>query len=186
MEINDPLEFPDREEWRRWLIDNHRTEKGCWLVFLKDGNGLEYIDAVEEAICFGWIDSTVKRIDETRRAQRFTPRSRKGNWTELNKERARRQIRLGRMTPAGESVLPDLDEPFVPHAEIMRALEDDEETYRNFMNMPELYIRVRLGNMLWYVSDENEFKKKITKFAEMTKHNRMYGEWNDKGRLLEK
>lgn len=185
MEITDPFHFSDRDEWRQWLHGNHETEKGCWLIFVKDGGSLEYLDAVEEAICFGWIDSTVKKIDERRRAQRFTPRNKRGNWTELNKERARRQIRLGRLMPAGHAALPDLDAPFVPHAKIMRALKKDEEAFRNFQNLPELYIRVRLSNMLWYVSDEKEFKKKISKFVEMTKQNRIYGEWNDKGRLLE-
>ncbi len=111
MEISEILFVKDRKEWRQWLADNHSVKKEIWLVCnRKKGEGvkLSYLDAVEEAICFGWIDSTTKKIDTENTAQRFSPRRLKSNWTELNKERARRLIQTGRMTEAGMNVLPDL------------------------------------------------------------------------------
>lgn len=74
---------------------------------------VDYLDAVEEALCFGWIDSFAKRITPIERVQRFSPRRPKSNWTELHKARARRLIALGPMTNAGRATLPDLDAPFV-------------------------------------------------------------------------
>lgn len=185
MEPTNILEPSGRMEWRRWLQDNHDSEKECWLMYSEtDGiRNIEYIDAVEEALCFGWIDSTSKRMDDVR-VQRFSPRRKNSNWTELNKERCRRLIRLGLMTPAGERALPDLDAPFVVDEDIMRTISDDPETYENFVRFPELYVKVRLGNLSNYRKYEEEFERRLKRFLEHTKRNKMYGEWNDKGRLL--
>jgi uncharacterized protein YdeI (YjbR/CyaY-like superfamily) len=86
------------------LKKNHNSQKEVWLIYYKKHTGkprIPYDDAVEEAICFGWIDSTVKRLDEQKYAQKFTPRNQKSNWSELNKKRAKKMIKQGRMTEAG-------------------------------------------------------------------------------------
>jgi uncharacterized protein YdeI (YjbR/CyaY-like superfamily) len=97
MNITNTIELKDRSAWRAWLDKYHQTLTEIWL--LSDDRSeeptLTYLDAVEEAICFGWIDGIQKRFSTYELAQRFTPRKRKSNWTELNKERARRLIRLG-------------------------------------------------------------------------------------------
>jgi uncharacterized protein YdeI (YjbR/CyaY-like superfamily) len=93
-----------RDEWRAWLAEHHDTEKEVWLVSYKKHTGrpqIPYDDAVEEALCFGWIDSLVKTIDDERFAQKFTPRKEKSNWSESNKGRVRKLVREGRMTEAG-------------------------------------------------------------------------------------
>lgn len=93
-----------RDEWRNWLQAHHDTEKEIWLVYYKKHTGkpsLPYDDAVEEAICFGWIDSTVRKLDDERYMQKFTPRNSKSNWSDLNKDRARKMIEAGKMTEAG-------------------------------------------------------------------------------------
>ena len=98
----------NREEWRAWLQEHHRSEKAIWLIYYKKHTGKEripYDDAVEEALCFGWIDSTVRRIDEETYAQKFTPRNRKSDWSELNRKRAAKMIAEGKMTEAGLSRL---------------------------------------------------------------------------------
>ena len=87
-----------REKFRQWLMENSSCKKECWIA-VKRGktppvDALWYIDAVEEALCFGWIDSTVKNVDGVT-LQRFGPRTKKGRWTELNKERCRRLDKLG-------------------------------------------------------------------------------------------
>ena len=95
-----------REEWRAWLTQNHEKSKGVWLIFYKKGSGkprVPYDDAVEEALCFGWIDSNVKRIDEKKYAQKFTPRKPGSGWSESNVARVERLIKEGRMTEAGLS-----------------------------------------------------------------------------------
>ena len=94
----------DRAEWRQWLQENHATAQGVWLIYLKKASGktrVEYAEAVEEALCFGWIDSVVKPIDEFSYKQLITPRKPKSNWSKLNKERVERLIEMGLMTEAG-------------------------------------------------------------------------------------
>lgn len=95
---------PDRETWRAWLAEHHGTQTGVWLHFFKKGSGKPSIDwsaAVDEALCFGWIDSIVRRIDDTSHKQYFSPRKPKGNWSKINKEKVERLIAEGRMMPAG-------------------------------------------------------------------------------------
>jgi uncharacterized protein YdeI (YjbR/CyaY-like superfamily) len=109
MEIGETLYVRTRDEFRAWLQENHQSKREIWLVQYKKAAkkpSLNYVEAVEEAICYGWIDSTEKSIDAERYATRFSPRRPKSNWTETNKERARRMIAEGRMTEAGLAALP--------------------------------------------------------------------------------
>ncbi len=112
MEPVNLLAVRNRSEFRNWLASNHDKEKECWATVRRgrpvDDDTFWYIDAVEEALCFGWIDSTVKKLDTGAVIQRFTPRRKSSAWTELNKERCRRLERLGLMTDAGRAVLPDM------------------------------------------------------------------------------
>ena len=109
MEITLLLEFTQSQQLRDWLQENHASAKECWVVMSRAKNPmgvLPYIDVVEEALCFGWIDSTLKRLPDGRLAQRLSPRRKKSHWTELNKERCRRLIQEGKMTDAGLNVIP--------------------------------------------------------------------------------
>lgn len=102
------VEPTDRDEWRRWLSQHHATSPGVWLAVGKKGNrrtALMYDDAVEEALCFGWIDSTVRRLDEDRTKQLYTPRKPRSTWAPSNKRRVERLIAEGRMTPAGMAAI---------------------------------------------------------------------------------
>jgi uncharacterized protein YdeI (YjbR/CyaY-like superfamily) len=105
----------NRAEWRRWLEKHHASESVVWLIYYKKHTGkprVSYGDAVEEALCFGWIDSIVKRLDEDRYMQKFTPRVNPRKWSRLNLERVKKLIGQGRMTAAGMSKLPpDLTPP---------------------------------------------------------------------------
>jgi uncharacterized protein YdeI (YjbR/CyaY-like superfamily) len=97
-------EFLDRNQWDRWLEENHRSEKEVWVIIhkKKSGNiGLKYKEAVEEAICFGWIDSKMQSIDTKRFRQRFSPRRKNSIWSKNNKETAEEMIQAGKMTQAG-------------------------------------------------------------------------------------
>lgn len=109
MEIGEKLVVRSTREWRDWLARHHRDRKDIWLVFPKKGSGLRgisYDEAVEEALCFGWIDSQERGIDEKTYATRFTPRRPGGNWSASNRERVKRLLRDGRMTEAGRIILP--------------------------------------------------------------------------------
>jgi uncharacterized protein YdeI (YjbR/CyaY-like superfamily) len=109
MEIGETLYVTDRDQFRKWLIENHRIKKEIWVIKYKKSTkkpSIDYVEAVEEAICFGWIDGFEKGIDAERYAIRFSPRRPKSNWTNTNKDRARRMIAEGRMSPAGRATLP--------------------------------------------------------------------------------
>ena len=98
------VHFEDRESWRTWLNENYRDVRAVWLVFDKKHTGkrcVTYDAAVEEALCFGWIDSIIKRIDEGRYARKFTPRTNTSKWSETNLRRVKKLIGSGRMTEAG-------------------------------------------------------------------------------------
>jgi uncharacterized protein YdeI (YjbR/CyaY-like superfamily) len=100
----DPIHFAAAAAWRTWLEEHHATEDEVWLTIYKrhaTTPSVTLTEAVEEALCFGWIDSQMQPIDGDRRAQRFTPRRRRSNWSARNKERATRLIDEGRMTEAG-------------------------------------------------------------------------------------
>ena len=95
---------PDAATWRAWLEEHHNQEPGVWLFLWKKSSGkpsIDWSDAVDEALCFGWIDSTRRSVDEHSHKQYFAPRKPKGNWSKINKEKVERLIADGRMTPAG-------------------------------------------------------------------------------------
>lgn len=186
MEITNLLEAQTREELRNWLIKNSLTEKCCWVVvsIKQKANTILYLDAVEEAICFGWIDGIKKKISETQLAQRLSPRIKGSKWTELNKERARRLDRLGLMTNEGHQSLPEMRlESFQIDPVVLEALQAEEEVYANFLKFPPLYQRIRIDNIPSQEKYPELFDSRLSKFIEYTRINKMYGEWNDNGRL---
>ena len=148
------LEFVEpgsREEWRVWLKEHHTSSPGIWLAVGKKGNqvtSLDYESAVEEALCFGWIDSTVNRLDADRFKQLFTPRKRGSTWSRSNKARVERLIAEGRMTPAGLApieaarrdgswdLLEDVENLVIPE-ELARSLAADPKAERGFAAIPE-------------------------------------------------
>ena len=104
MEETEELHMTDRSSWRSWLEKNHDTKDEVWLIFYKKHTGkpnVTYDEAVEEALCFGWIDSIVKRIDDEKFARKFTPRKIRSKWSESNKKRADKMIMQGKMMRAG-------------------------------------------------------------------------------------
>ena len=188
-EVTNVLDIKTRAEFRTWLMDHVSTEKECW-VCCKRGKPVDkehfwYLDAVEEALCFGWIDSTLTKINGVS-IQRFSPRQKKSPWTELNKERVRRLEYLGMMTDAGRAVLPAMGpRSFKADPEIMQALKK-ARVWSKFKAFPPLYQRVRLYNLSFY-KDRNmkEYEPALQNLIEKTKQGKRYGEWNDYGRLLD-
>ncbi|MCU0464419.1 MAG: YdeI/OmpD-associated family protein [Anaerolineae bacterium] len=179
MEITETVYCPDREAWRTWLTTHHRTASEIWLVSYRKGSerpSVAYLHAVEEALCFGWIDGIAKRMDDERTAQRFTPRRPKSHWTELNKERARRLIAQGKMTEAGFAVLPDLSlDSFHIADDIEAALRADPQVWANFSAFPPLYQRIRIGFIEEVRRQPAVFAQRLAHFIRKTRDNKQFG-----------
>ena len=188
MKCKNLLPAKNRDELREWLIRNHKTERECWVVVKRgkptDNGTFWYVDAVEEALCFGWIDGILKKFDNGITAQKLVPRRKHSRWSELNKERCRRMEKLGKMTDAGRAVLPDMSlRRFVIDAEILSELKSDKTVWRNFCKFPALYRRVRIDT-IQIKKRSRLFQERLQKFIENTRQGKMYGQWNDNGRLI--
>src|SRR5829696_2509092 len=126
----------DRKKWRQWLRQHYKTEKEIWLVYYKKGSGkprIAYNDAVEEALCFGWIDSTVRSIDETRFAQRFSPRKPNSKYSPANKERLRSLLKKKKVIKEVRDSLGDiLEEKFVVPDDILDEIKSNKQAWKHF------------------------------------------------------
>ena len=145
----------NRAAWRRWLAKNHATSGPVWLVFAKKDSGLasvDYEEAVLEALCFGWIDSLVRRRDEKTYAQLFSPRKKGSNWSASNRARIERLEREGLITDAGRAVI-DFDASAPPPerpgasmpVELARLLEDHRDEKAFFESLAPSHRRATLG-----------------------------------------
>ena len=181
------LNVSTRAEWREWLQKNAASASYCWItVSMKPVPGkLLYLDAVEEALCAGWIDGMKQKGPDHSLLQRMSPRKQGSSWTELNKERARRLKRLGLMESAGRRALPDMGrDSFAIDPAILQKLKEDPGVYANFLGFPELYTRIRIDTIQSVKRQPELFAKRLEKFIARTRENHMYGQWHDDGRLL--
>ncbi len=187
IEIENLITVCTREEWRNWLEEHSQTARCCWVIvsMTPSADKLLYLDAVEEALCVGWIDGIKKKMSDHQLAQRFSPRSPISSWTELNKERVRRLEKLGFMKEEGRKVLPDMNPAsFQIHELIWQRLREEDQVYENFIAFPSLYRHIRIDTIQSYIHQPLVFQKRLNKFITCTRDNRMYGQWNDQGRLL--
>lgn len=176
MIVTETFHAQDQATWRHWLLQHHNSKLEIWLVTDKAQPSVLYLEAVEEALCFGWIDGVAKRIDPTRLAQRFTPRRKRSHWTELNKTRARRLIEEGKMTEAGLAVLPDLSlEGLRIAPDILEALQADPETWVHFGAFPETYKRIRIGYIEEMRRNPDVFQSRLENFLKKTRRNKQFG-----------
>ena len=177
----------NRREWRAWLARHHETAPEIWLVYYKKHSGkprIPYNDAVEEALCYGWIDSILKPIDGDRYAQRFSPRRPTSRLSAMNRERVRRLIAARRMTKAGlERIKHVFDRrtdtkrqpKWLLPADIRRRLERDPTTWKHFKRFPESYKRIRIG---WIAAARHRrviFEQRLGYFLKMTAQNKRFG-----------
>ena len=190
MEKYNIIKCKTKEEFYNWLKENHDIEKECYIeckkgiIISQNSDVLYYIDAVYVALCFGWIDSTHRVINGIR-YQRFSPRRKNSHWSELNKARCKWLIKNNLMTKSGLNVLPDLDKEFKIDKSILKLLKKDKEIWKNFNNFPELYKRIRIGNIQFMKKKSDNYNKTLKHFLEETKQNNIYGEWDDNGRLTD-
>ncbi len=186
MNLGKTLYVANRKQWRSWLAKNFAKEKEIWLIYYRKSSGklrIPYNDAVEEALCYGWIDSILKSIDKEKFAQRFTPRKPKSNLSEMNKERIRRLIKKRKMTAAGLNAISGSFDKFKNNEEkltiakdILIALKTNKPAWKNFQNFPEGYKRVRIGFIESRRRHGNEiFQKSLQHFIKMTAKNKRFG-----------
>jgi uncharacterized protein YdeI (YjbR/CyaY-like superfamily) len=186
VKLGKTLYVEDRRGWRAWLARHHRTAPEIWLIYYKKHSGrprIPYNHAVEEALCYGWIDSTTKPVDGDRWAQRFSPRRPTSRLSAMNRERVRRLIAAGRMTKAGLARIAHVFDhrrdagrraARVP-PDIRRALERDAAAWRNFRRFPASYKRIRIG---WIAAARHRpeiFAQRLRYFLKMTAQNKRFG-----------
>ncbi len=168
-----------RKEWRRWLEKNFNKEKEIWLIFPKKSSHkprIAYNDAVEEALCFGWIDSTVKKIDEQKYAQRFTPRNPKSSYSQANKERLRWLLKEKMLHPSiEENAKKIIEEKYDFPSDIIDQIKADKETWKNYQNFSAAYKRIRVAYIDAARNRPEEFKKRLKNFVNKTKENKKIG-----------
>lgn len=162
------LYVTNRDDWRRWLKENHASAKEVWLIYYKKHTSkptIPYDDAVEEALCYGWIDSIIRRIDDERYARKFTPRNEGSRWSELNKKRAKKMIKQGRMTEAGlvkikaakrngqwSKIASRIDLPKLP-VELLKALAQNKKAKKYFEQLAPSY---RKHYIFWIASAKRD------------------------------
>src|SRR5215472_11699175 len=144
------LDVRSRQRWRSWLAKHHASSPGVWLVFHKQHTGVEsipYEDAVREALCFGWIDSLIKRLDDERYALKFTPRQATSKWSDLNRKRWAELKAAGLLTSAGLAAAPTdntyAPRPVVPDlpAYIAKALKANPKAWKFFRELASTHRR---------------------------------------------
>ena len=167
----------DRSEWRKYLAEHFETASEIWFVFpvlSADEEGLSYNDAVEEALCFGWIDSTNRRLDETHCARRFTPRKKGSSYSQPNIERLIWLDAHGMIHPkVRESVLPVIRAPFEFPADIIDELKQDETVWSNYLRFSDPYKRIRIAYIEAARKRPAEFRKRLQSFIEKTRRNKL-------------
>jgi len=184
MNITRTLYVAKRKEWRAWLKRHYKTEKEIWLIYYKKQSGktrIPYEDAVEEALCFGWIDSTAKSIDDDRYAQRFSPRNPKSSYSQPNKERLRLLARKGKVAKDVLATLSKvLKEKFIIPQDILQAIKVDPQVWKNFQKYPKAYQRIRIAFVDGSRKRPEEFKKRLKYLIKMTAQNKRFGFGIDK------
>lgn len=187
MNTGKKLYFINREEWREWLQKHHLAEKAVWLIYYKkhtQQKTISYSDAVEEAICFGWIDGQVKKIDDDKYMQRYTPRRKKSLWSELNIERAKKMNKLGQMTEWGlkvyregiknHEIIPTSKNFTIP-SYFKTAVIKNKTAWDNFQNFSP---STQLMYVYWVKTAKTKEirQKRIKKTIEQLERNRKFGE----------
>ena len=177
MEPKNILYCTDRKQWRDWLIEHFETDKEVWFVFpVKEANepGVSYNDAVEEALCFGWIDGQAGTLDELHRTRRFTPRRPNSPYSRPNIERLIWLDSQGMIHPKIRAAVEDLiNEPYVFPEDILEELKKDREVWKHYSAFSEPYKRIRVAYIDAARKRPQEFQKRLDNFVKMTKENKL-------------
>ena len=170
------LHITTRAEWRNWLENNFNTQQEVWLVYAKKSTGkprIQYNDAVEEALCFGWIDSTHKTLDNDHTMQRFTPRKPKSSYSQPNIERLKW---LAQNNFIHRSLLEHVQEiisqEFIFPKDILDEIKRDKAAWNNYIKFSDSYKRLRVAYIDSARKRPEEFTKRLTNFIQKTRDNK--------------
>ncbi|MGA1822478.1 MAG: YdeI/OmpD-associated family protein [Thermoplasmatota archaeon] len=179
MDRPETLYVYERSEWRSWLQENFLKKKEIWLIYPRKSSGkprIPYNDAVEEALCFGWIDSTGKTMDDGQYMQRFTPRKPRSSYSQANKERLKWLLEKDMIHPSmADTVRTVLEEEFVFPTDIIDEIRSDDDAWENYNNFSESYKRIRIAYIDSARNRPEEFEKRLRNFIDKTKKNKMIG-----------
>ncbi len=179
MEVSETLYVNNRDDWRSWLESHYKTESEIWVVYYRKESGksrIPYNEAVEEALCFGWIDSITRTIDQERYAQRFTPRKPASKYSQTNKERLKKLIQQGKVIPEVLANLENVDlKTFKYPADIMLALRENEQAWENFQSYSGSYQRIRIAYIDGARDRPGEYEKRLQHLLKMTEQNKQFG-----------
>ncbi|TDE14518.1 YdeI/OmpD-associated family protein [Dyadobacter psychrotolerans] len=166
--------FPkSRQEWRDWLSSYFDTAKEVWVAIPKKDKPMGYNDIIEEALCFNWIDSTLKTLDENHTVQRMSPRKTKGNFSQLNIERIWLILEQNLVHPQFEQNLQAVaDTTFIYPDDIMTAIKHNEQARKYFNSFPEPYRRLRIASIEVARGDKALFEKRLAAFIKKTAQNK--------------
>ena len=184
MEERKELYLKNRKEWRKWLLKNNNSSKGIYLIFYKvssEKESMRWEEAVQEALCFGWIDSVVKKIDDEKRKQLFTPRKPKGGWSKLNKDHIKKLITNNLMHESGLqkikiakedgswSIRDDAENLIIPN-DLKKKFDQNKIAFRNFQAFAKSY---KKGYLHWLYSAKREEtrNKRIIEIVKLCKQN---------------
>jgi len=189
IELNKALLFKNRNEWRSWLEKNHMISNEVWLIHYKKSSSkknLNHFDAVKEAICFGWIDSKLKKIDEERFILRYSPRKPRSVWSKINKKNAEKMISLRKMMPAGydkieeatkqgfwDTAYTNLVKERLP-SDLKKALIMNKTAWNNFQHFANSYRNMYIG---WVKNAKTEKtrKRRISEVVKRSFNNKKSG-----------
>ncbi len=190
MKVSEILYVTNRDEWRAWLKKNHKTKKEVWLTYYKRHTGkkrISYDEAVEEALCFGWIDSIVRRVDDERYAQKYTPRRAGSVWSKLNMRRAKKMIKQGRMTEAGLALFKEVEAKPKEHSraemvrktssvpgDLRKALAKNRTAQKNFYRFAPSYKKMYIGWILDAKKKQTQ-ERRIRRVVEWAAQNKKPG-----------
>jgi uncharacterized protein YdeI (YjbR/CyaY-like superfamily) len=179
MEVGETLYVYRRKEWRRWLEEHFDKKEEIWLVLPRKQSGkpkLKYNDSVEEALCFGWIDSIQKSLNEEATVQRFSRRKPKSNWSQLNRERIRwlLQQKLVHLSLVAECRRVAAEE-FVFPEDVLAALQKNKKAWENYQGLSEAYQRIRVAYIEAARKRPGEFEKRLRNFIQKTEEKKLIG-----------
>ena len=174
-----------KEEWHQWLLKNHQVETEIWLVYFKKASGksgISYQESLEVAICFGWIDGLIKKVDEERYVRRFSPRKPKSIWSQVNKDLAKKLLKENRITAFGKQKIEeaknngnwdksyDMKKKAEIPDDLEKALKEVPEAWTNFTAFTNSY----QSRYIYWVNDAKRIEtrtKRILKLVELAKNN---------------
>ena len=184
MELDKAIYFADSSEWRQWLEKNHSTANNIWLIFYKRNSGtasISYDEAVEEALCFGWIDGKMRSVDEEKYVIRYSPRRAKSLWSKRNKDKAEELIHTGRMTEAGLAAIEVAKKngnwagAYTSRTQeeitedLLAALEEDPVALENFLRFANSY----RNNYIGWINDAKTEPTRKRRISEVVRRSRL-------------